>query len=72
MFTRFVCALLSFLALEFTEKYETLEPRKFFVERTSYASTSSAIMDLRRAKEVSLEVIFIGYHRGKKFVYNSE
>ena len=44
---------------------------------TSYASASYAIMDLRMEKEVSLEVIFIGYHRrekilGCKMVYNSE
>ena len=34
--------------------------------RFTYASTSSEIIYLRRAEEVSVEVIFIGYHRSKK------
>ena len=66
MFTHFVCALLSFCAREFPAKPETLEPRKFIVERTSYASTSYEIMDPMRAKQVPLEVNFIRYHRSKK------
>ena len=33
----FVCALLSFCAREFPEKYETQEPGKIIVECTSYA-----------------------------------
>ena len=42
-----------------------------------YVSTSSAVMDLIRAKEVSLEVILIGYYRRKtilgcKIVFISE
>ena len=77
MFTHFVCALLSFRVREFPEKSKIREPGKFIVERTSYASTSSAIMELRRLKKVSLKVIFIGYHRrekilGCKIMYNSE
>ena len=48
-----------------------------YLLRFTYASTSSAIIDLRRAKEVSLEAVLIGYHRrkkilGYKIVYNSE
>ena len=66
MFTRFVCALLIFRARKFPGKSETREPGKFIVERTLYASTYSEIMDLRRAKEVSMEVIFVGYHRREK------
>ena len=66
MFTRFVCALLSFCACKFPAKYETQEPRKFIVERTSYASTSYPIMDLRRAKEILLEVILLDIIEGKK------
>ena len=45
MFTRFVCALLSFCARKFPEKYQTQELEKFILERTLYASTSSEIMD---------------------------
>ena len=45
--------------------------------RCTHVSTSSEIMDLRMEKEVSLEVVFIGYHRSKnilgcKIVYDSE
>ena len=39
-----------------------------FLLMCTYASASSAIMDPRRAKEVSLEVIFIGYRRRKKMI----
>ena len=65
MFTRFVCTLLSFCACEFPTEFETREPGKFIVERASYASISYTIMDLRREKEISLEVIFIGYLKRK-------
>ena len=36
MFSRFVCALLSFCARKFPAKSETREPGKVIVERTSY------------------------------------
>ena len=41
---------------------------QFFIYliRRIYASTPSAIMDLRRENEVSLEVVLIWYHRRKK------
>ena len=67
MFTRFVYDLLNFRARKFPEKFETREPRKFIVERTLYASTSSAIMDLSREKEVAIEVIFVGHHEREKY-----
>ena len=34
----------------------------------TYTSTSSTIMELRRAKEVSLELVFIGYHIGMELL----
>ena len=52
MFTRFVCALLIFRARKFDVKYKTQETGKFIMERNSYASKSSATMDLRRENEV--------------------
>ena len=54
-------------------------PPQFFIYllRCTYESTPTAIMDLRMAKKVSLEVILIGCCRRKKvlvcnIVYNSE
>ena len=45
-------------------------PQQFYIYflRCTYESISSEIMDLRRAKEVPLEVIFIGYHRREKLL----
>ena len=66
MFTRFFCALLSFYGRNFPLKSETKEPETFIMDLTMSASTSYAIMYLSTANDVSLETIFIGYHRRKK------
>ena len=65
MFACFFYSLLSFCVCEFPTEFETREPGKFIVERASYASISYTIMDLRREREISLEVIFIGYLKRK-------